>query len=256
MKRKCKELKRIARENLSACGYILPMRAFILTSLIASLFELPFSMLQTTQVLFSTQNIIYYIAQVIISLVSILLTCGQYRIHFSIAQHKKIEMKDLFFYVKNMPDRYILARLILFGLTLLCMIPMFGGMVMLYFGKALLPSLALIIIGTIITIIVTLTYDLLFFVLMDNPDFSIGEAFTQMQMLMKGNLGKYFYLQLSFLGLMLLVAFSFGLAILWVQPYMTQTITLFYYELTGQLDKIEIYKHKQTNTASVFEQYI
>ena len=200
MKRKCKELKRIARENLSACGYILPMRAFILTSLIASLFELPFSMLQTTAVRFSTQNIIYYIAQVIIGLVSILLTCGQYRIHFSIAQHKKIEMKDLFFYVKNMPDRYILARFAHFGLTLLCMMPIFVGILFLYFGKAIVPALGLIIIGIIITLLFSLTFDLLFFVLMENPAFSVGEAFIQMQRLMKGNLGKYFYLQLSFLG--------------------------------------------------------
>ena len=55
---------------------------------------------------------------------------------------------------------------------------------------------------------------------------------------------------------MLLVALSFGLAILWVQPYMTQTVTLFYYELTGQLDKIEVYKHTNTNNTNVFEQYI
>lgn len=256
MKRKCKELKRIARENLMASGYILPMRAFILSSLIASLVELPFSMLQTTQVFFSTQNMIYYIAQLIIGLVSILLTCGQYRIHFSIAQHKKVEMKDLFFYVKNMPDRYIIARFVLFGLTLLGILPIVGGMLLLYFRKAIIPSLVFIIVGTIITLLITLTYDLLFFVLMDNPDFSIKDAFMHMKQLMKGNLGAYFYLQLSFLGMVLLVTLSFGLAILWVQPYMTQTITLFYYELTGQLDKIEFYKHQKTNSTNVFEQYI
>ena len=77
-----------------------------------------------------------------------------------------------------------------------------------------------------------------------------------MKQLMKGNLGTYFYLQLSFLGMMLLVVLSFGLAILWVQPYMTQTITLFYYELTGQLDKIEVYKHQKTENKNIFEQYI
>lgn len=256
MKRKCNELKRIARENLMASGYILPMRAFILSSLIASLVELPFSMLQTTQVFFSIQNIIYYIAQLIIGLVSILLTCGQYRIHFSIAQHKKVEMKDLFFYVKNMPDRYIVARFILFGLTLFGILPIVGGILLLYFRKAIIPSLVFIIVGIIITLLITLTYDLLFFVLMENPDFSIKDAFMHMKQLMKGHLGTYFYLQLSFLGMVLLVVLSFGLAILWVQPYITQTVTLFYYELTGQLDKIEVYKHQKAENKNVFEQYM
>lgn len=256
MKRNCKELKRIARENLSVCGYILPMRAFILTSLIASLFELPFSMLQTTNIIFSPQNIIYGIAQVIIGLISILLTCGQYRIHFSIAQQKEIKMSDLFFYVKHMPDRYILARFAHFGLTILCMLPMFLGVLLLALRKSILLVLGCMLLGIIFTTIFSLTFDLLFFVLMDNPNFSIREAFMQMKNLMKGNLGKYFYLQLSFLGIMFLVALSFGLGILWVQPYMTQTITLFYYELTGQLDKIEVYKHTQKTDENVFEKYV
>uniref|UniRef100_UPI004056B7FA DUF975 family protein n=1 Tax=Agathobacter sp. TaxID=2021311 RepID=UPI004056B7FA len=256
MNRNCKELKRIARENLSTCGYILPMRAFILTSLIVSLFELPFSMLRTSEVLFSTQNIIYYVAQLIISLASILLTCGEYRIHFSIAKHKKAEMKELFFFVKNMPDRYILARFVHFGLTFLCMLPLLGGIVLLYFGKAIIPALVLIMIGAVIAIVFSLTFDLLFFVLIEHPDFSTRQAFTHIRRLMKGNLGKYFYLQLSFLGMMVLVALSFGLAILWVQPYMTQTVTLFYCELTGELDKIEVYKHAKAAQENVFEQYI
>lgn len=256
MKRNCKELKRIARENLSVSGYTLPMQAFILTSLIASLIEFPFSMLKTEDVLFSTQNIIYYIAQVIISLVSILLTCGQYRIHSSIAQHKKTTTKELFFYIKNMPDRYILARFAKFGLTILCMIPIFIGTYLIVFKNLILVSLILILIGSIITLLFSLTFDLLFLVLMDNENFSIKEAFGHTKMLMKGNIGKYFYLQLSFLGMGLLVVFSLGLAFLWVQPYMTQTLVLFYYELTGQLDKIEVYKYQKTENANVFEEYI
>ena len=75
-------------------------------------------------------------------------------------------------------------------------------------------------------------------------------------MMMKGNLLDYICLQLSFFGIMLLVVLSFGVAILWVQPYMTQTITLFYYELTGQLDKIEVYKHTTEDNSTTFEQFV
>ena len=45
-------------------------------------------------------------------------------------------------------------------------------------------------------------------------------------------------MQLSFLPVVLLVIISFGTAIFWVQPYMTQTTTLFYLDVKGELDEV------------------
>lgn len=47
---------------------------------------------------------------------------------------------------------------------------------------------------------------------------------------------RFLYLQLSFLGMFLLAGLSFGIGLLWVQPYLVQTTTLFYLDLKGELN--------------------
>ena len=46
-----------------------------------------------------------------------------------------------------------------------------------------------------------------------------------------GTKGSLFYLNLSFIGLAILGYFSFGIAYLWIYPYMYATYTEYYKEL-------------------------
>lgn len=108
MKRKVKELKRIARKNLTG-NYTLLIKAFIWTNALVMLVETPFSMLRT-EALWSSQNIIYLIALILIHIISIILVCGQYKMHLSLARNGKADFKDYFSLLKNQPDRYILAN--------------------------------------------------------------------------------------------------------------------------------------------------
>ena len=248
MKRSCKELKRIARENLSSQGYRIPMRAFLMATLITALIEFPFSMLQT-QILFSMQNIIYLIAQLLIGLISVVFICGQYRIHLSVAKNKQPNMQDLFYPLKHQPDRYILTQCIYFGFTLICFIPAIIGIVLMYFIPAVWVypvGLILILIGTIFALIFSLNFELVQLIVLEHENYSIKDSFFEIRKLMKGNKGRYFYMQFSFLGMLLLVLLSFGIGILWVEPYITQTTLLFYLDISGQLDKIEIQKKEKT----------
>ena len=239
MQRKCKELKRIARENLEN-KYSIPMRAYLLSVCIIMLAEMPFSSLQTTQAL-STQNMILYIAELLISVVAIVFTCGQYRIHFSMAKGENPNLKDLYYPIKNHPDRYILGQLLYLGIMLLAFLPLVPAYALIEFanGKVVLFAIPLCILSCILVILVAMNFDLVFLVLLDNEDLSIIEGFKKCRSIMKGNKGRYFYIQLSFLGMHLLTILSLGVAILWVQPYMTQTITAFYLDISGQLDVIE-----------------
>jgi len=54
--------------------------------------------------------------------------------------------------------------------------------------------------------------------------------------LMKGNKGRIFYIILSFIGWMCLGMLSFGSGLLWVIPYMQQTLIQFYLDVKGELD--------------------
>ena len=83
----CKELKRIARDNLNG-NYKIPMGAFLAATLIPLAVELPFSMLQKdAQPLPVT--IMFYVAEFLITLLSMVLSVGILQLHLSLARKKK-----------------------------------------------------------------------------------------------------------------------------------------------------------------------
>ena len=256
MQRSCKELKRIARENLHN-KYTIHMNAYLCATLITMLVEFPFSMMQTEET-FSAQNMIIYAAQLLISIAAIVLTCGEYRIHFQIAKGQKTDMKQFFYPITHQPDRYILGKLFYLAVSLIGLIPLLlaGFLVSKEKNALLILSLVLVIIGCILLVIIALNFDLVYFFLLDDENLTIREAFRKCQNTMKGNKRRYLYMLLSFVGMWFLVILSLGIALLWVQTYMNQTITLLYLDVTGQLDSVEaVKKEPQPQQEAVLNQY-
>lgn len=104
----CKELKRIARDNLNG-NYKIPMGAFLAATLIPLAVELPFSMLQKdAQPLPVT--IMFYVAEFLITLLSMVLSVGILQLHLSLARKKEMTLGMVFYGFKNHPDRYIIGR--------------------------------------------------------------------------------------------------------------------------------------------------
>lgn len=259
MRRKVKELKRIARGNLTG-NYMELIRAFVFCNIITSLIEMPFSMM-TNETQFSTQNIIYYVAVILIGIASSVLTAGQYRMHLSVARTGKAHPSDLFFPVKYHADRFILTELILFGMSLVTMIPMFGGIILIYTQEDLkyyIGALILSLISFIFSTYLSLTFDLVYFVLNDHEDLSMMKALKYTKALVTTHRGRYLYMQLSFLPMLLLVGLSLGIAIFWVQPYMVQTTTLFYLDVKGELDTVLENRKKEGPVPEpvMFNQYV
>lgn len=256
MQRSCKELKRIARENLTN-KYSVPMKAYLYAALITMLVELPFSMLQT-QEQFSMQNIILFIAELLISVAAIVLTCGEYRIHLQMAKGQKTEIKNLFYPLTHQPDRYILGRLLYLGFVLIGMIPLIIACILLYTASATMAllSIPLAILSCILVLVVALNFDLVYFFMLDDENLTMIEAFKKCQKTMKGHKRRYLYMSFSFMGMLFLVILSLGIATLWVQPYMNQTIALLYLDVTGQLDSVEAAKKQsQSQEEPVLNQY-
>lgn len=257
--RKIKELKRIARGNLTGrYGWLI--RAFVFSHLITSLIEMPFSMM-TNDIDFSTQNIIYYIATILIGIAAIVLTGGQYRMHLSAARTGEVHPSDLFYPLKYHADRYIFTELILFGISLITMIPMFGAIFLIYTQediKYYIAALILSIVSFILATYISLTFDLVYFVLNDREDLGMVKALKFTKELVTTHRKRYLYMQLSFLPMLLLVGISFGTAIFWVQPYMTQTTTVFYLDVKGELD--EVLRNRQQTEPSpepvMFNEYV
>ena len=77
-------------------------------------------------------------------------------------------------------------------------------------------------------IIATYAYRMTYYVKLDNPNMGALEAISKSKEIMRGHKLDLFILQLSFLGWIILGAFTFGLLYLWLIPYMSITECNFY----------------------------
>lgn len=248
--RKSKELKRIARGVLTG-NYGLFIVAMILSSMIPSALLIPFNTMLLNDIIyknFSVQTfLIYFGASILVSLVSIILQAGQLKMHLNRARNEKAQVSDIFSQFKNRPDRFIVAAILLGVMLTLCMIPMVVVTVFIVasipaFGSApTLGGILILAVVSIISIIVEIYLGLRFsqfiFILADHEDCSAIDSLKQSYRLMSGHTGRLFYIGLSFIGITLLSSFSFGVALLWVQPYTIQTQTQFYLDITGEIDE-------------------
>ena len=80
-------------------------------------------------------------------------------------------------------------------------------------------------------IIAAISYSMVYYIALDNPELSAKEAIGKSVEMMRGYKLEYFMLQLSFFGWALLVPFTFGLLSLWLIPYMQVTSANFYNKL-------------------------
>ena len=108
------------------------------------------------------------------------------------------------------------------------------------FGQAfwLRLRIALQIIGWTLLLIVpgiiaALRYSMAGYIMAEYPGISAGEAIERSKAMMEGHKAELFWLELSFIGWILLSALTLGILSLWVTPYMQATYAVFYRKLAG-----------------------
>lgn len=82
-------------------------------------------------------------------------------------------------------------------------------------------------------IIKSFSYSQAFFILAENPDMRPIDAITESRRMMDGHKWEYFVLSLSFILWILLCYVTCCIAMIYVMPYMTTTLVLFYLKLKG-----------------------
>ena len=80
-------------------------------------------------------------------------------------------------------------------------------------------------------IILSIAFSMLWFVLADDPAITVSQALRKTWSLMQGNLWKYFCLNCRFIGWFVLCALTFGIGLLWLQPYFLSTAARFYLDI-------------------------
>ena len=80
-------------------------------------------------------------------------------------------------------------------------------------------------------IIASYKYAMVNYIIAENPGITATEALEMSKEMMKGNKLRFFFFGLSFLGWALVVVLTFGIASLWVAPYMQASFAKFYREI-------------------------
>lgn len=88
-------------------------------------------------------------------------------------------------------------------------------------------------------IVKSFAYSMSYYVLADNPELTANEAITKSKEMMNGHKGDLFVLYFSFFWWYLLVGITFGIAAIYVTPYMNATVANFYNSIKGT-DKVAV----------------
>ncbi|MBO7640836.1 MAG: DUF975 family protein [Bacteroidales bacterium] len=106
------------------------------------------------------------------------------------------------------------------------------------YGRNILAMILMVILvglGTLLLIvpgiILTLCYQILPFVLKDNPDLSAVQALKKSREMMRGHKFDLFWLELSFIGWAILAVLTFGIGVFWLEPYWMTTFAAFYQDV-------------------------
>ena len=126
------------------------------------------------------------------------------------------------------------------GLAIVCLILMLVGFV------AYIASLVYLAITSLL-------YSLTTYIAYDNPDMTALEVANKSAQMMKGNRGKLFGLELSFIGWAILAVCSLGIGYLWLLPYMQVAVVCFYEHLLGKNETTDSVENFENNTDAITE---
>ena len=140
-------------------------------------------------------------------IITCLFTFGYLSFFLKISRDEKVEINELWSKT-NMFVTFLLASILVGLFTTLW-------------------SLLLIIPG----IIAAYSYQMTYYILLDNPDMKVMDAIKRSKEMMNGHKMDLFVLQLSFIGWGILGICTFGILYLWLIPYMNVTTCNFYNEV-------------------------
>ena len=101
----------------------------------------------------------------------------------------------------------------------------------------LMASLLLSSIAMVASTIFYLVFSQCYFLLLDFPDYTVKQLLRSSMRIMKGHKGRLFYLQVSFIPLVLLALLTCGIGMLWLTPYVQMTYTCFFLNLMNPLSE-------------------
>ncbi len=170
------------------------------------------------------------VAAFLIQLILGVLHYGLYGVFMDLQYGQPAFAADVFRGFKENPWKLMQIEAVLSGISLVCELPA-SYIVFMHEGslRSVLPQILLFEgFAIVVSLILSLFYGLVWFVLLDYPELTWIQALRQSRRLMEGNKLLYLYILLSFIPLYLLGILSFGIAYLWIGSYKYATEAAFY----------------------------
>ena len=177
----------------------------------------------------------------IVSLITGIFSAGYCYMQLNIARGREYSLGDLIFFFKNQPDRVIIAGFVLALIQVAAQIPYSYAVYTMDRGTTLEEQMTwmstislLMLLSMVLNMLISLPFAMTFYLMADDVNLGGIEALKASARLMKGNMGRYLLLQISFIPLLFLSMFTLYLALLWIIPYMEMSFAVFYQDLTGE----------------------
>ena len=225
-------LKRMAKGQLLG-RYTSVVFVFLLHMLCLISIEMLLSLiLNPTNIL---KFILYYAALYLVCIVSGFFKAGEAYVYLKVASNQPVVVSDLFYCFRGESNRTSYIQIRLAAIEILTSLPaaiyscffLKGGGLLAIDGIYLL----LFLLGTAVSVFADLVFSQCYYVMLDFEEYSGAEVMKTAMHLMKGNMGRLFYLFLSFFPLYLLGLLSMGIGFLWIYPYKEATFANFYLDL-------------------------
>lgn len=152
----------------------------------------------------------------------------------NIACGQRYSISNLFYGFQYQFKKALIISAALGLVDALCTLPyeVFRRQFIQAYDSSLLPPMVIaLVLGMLVYVPVSLALSQSFYLLLDFPQSDGMEVLKHSIQVMKGNKTKLFYIQLSFLPLILLCILSFGIGLLWLTPYMNMTYTYFFLDI-------------------------
>lgn len=179
-------------------------------------------------------SILHMICLLITGLISIIISAGSSYLYLNVARERPYKLSDLFFSFSHQPERIIGWFFAVFGITILFSLVPSVLLAMALFSEHniwIIVGIAAFLICIVGFISVLLRYIMVPYLYVDAPWKTTRELMRESKELMAGQKGRYFYLQLSYIGLILLSLLTLGIGLIWVSPYISMTNAQFYLNL-------------------------
>lgn len=185
--------------------------------------------------------LIYFGCSIVVNMIYYILLAGLYRIYLDICSNHPYRWTDVFSMFTEHPEPVAIYSVLQFIVTWIFMQIAFWWLEvvlnLLFYGEVSMSNVlfatAVLVLAAVLFAALEISFSMTLFVHANNPDLSFRDMMKESWSLMSGMRLRYLSMMLSFIGMYLLGLLSFGIGLLFVNPYVYTTSGYFYKKISG-----------------------